>query len=86
MFCANLFFSSTFPPPIILTPLLQMAYKKVDEEAVYKCTGNPLPEIIRRIVEVLLNEEFPAAYQEVLAIKTGSFPFLSSLIYIYIYI
>uniref|UniRef100_A0A7S4KTG7 AAA+ ATPase domain-containing protein n=1 Tax=Paramoeba aestuarina TaxID=180227 RepID=A0A7S4KTG7_9EUKA len=49
-----------------------MAYSKVDEEAVYKCTGNPLPEIIRRIVEILLNEEFSGAYQEILAIKTGA--------------
>jgi len=64
----------------------QMAYNKVTEETVYRCTGNPLPSDIRRIVEILLNEEFSVAFQEISLIKSTvgiALPDIISEIYLY---
>lgn len=39
-----------------------MASGKVDEAAVYQCTGNPLPQDVEQIVNWLLNESFVDCY------------------------
>lgn len=40
-----------------------MAHEEVNEETVYTCTGQPLPNDIAKIVEWMLNENFSTAYQ-----------------------
>ncbi|CAK9140697.1 unnamed protein product, partial [Ilex paraguariensis] len=40
-----------------------MAYQQITEEAVYLCTGNPLPKDIERISHWLLNEPFAASFR-----------------------
>ena len=40
-----------------------MAYDTVDQRTVYLCTGQPLPEDIKQIVEWMLSEDFMTAYQ-----------------------
>lgn len=40
-----------------------MAYDEVTENAVYLCTGQPLPSDIAQIVEWMLNEDFSTAYK-----------------------
>lgn len=42
--------------------------EEVTEDAVYRCTGNPLPSDILTIIDVLLNQPFAAAYERILAI------------------
>ena len=39
-----------------------MAHDEVNEETVYTCTGQPLPNDIAKIVEWILNEDFSTAY------------------------
>ena len=40
-------------------------YDKVDEEAVYNCTGQPQPQHVDSIVSTMLRDEFTTAYQRV---------------------
>lgn len=42
-----------------------MAFATVDEEAVYLCTGNPLPRDIEAVVNWLLNDDFTAAFRRI---------------------
>ncbi len=39
-----------------------MSATEVTEEAVYTCTGSPLPRDIQQRVESMLNEDFVTAY------------------------
>lgn len=45
------------------------AYDRVDEVAVYNCTGNPYPSDIEAIVKSMMNEEFATAYQHCSTLK-----------------
>ncbi|KAK8970962.1 hypothetical protein KSP40_PGU009617 [Platanthera guangdongensis] len=47
----------------------QMASQHVTEEAVYLCTGNPLPKDIEQIAYWLLNEPFTASYKYISGVK-----------------
>jgi replication factor C subunit 3/5 len=38
------------------------AYGLIDQDQIYKCTGNPRPEDIERIYTWLMNDEFTTAY------------------------
>ena len=40
-------------------------YGKVDEDAVYKCTGSPHPRQIAQIVERMLNDEFQTSFKRI---------------------
>jgi DNA polymerase III delta prime subunit len=40
-----------------------MAFDEVDGDAVYLCTGNPMPRDIEAVVNWLLNEEFNEAFE-----------------------
>ena len=40
-----------------------MAAGKVDERAVYLCTGNPLPEDLQTIANWLFNEDFATCFE-----------------------
>lgn len=42
----------------------------VNEEAVYACTGNPLPQDIRTMVECMLNMDVPTCFSRINDIKT----------------
>ncbi|KAJ7536426.1 hypothetical protein O6H91_12G069100 [Diphasiastrum complanatum] len=48
----------------------QMSSPHVSEEAVYLCTGSPMPKDIEQIAYWLLNESFVTAYQSVSQMKT----------------
>ncbi|PKA61556.1 hypothetical protein AXF42_Ash018844 [Apostasia shenzhenica] len=48
----------------------QMASHHVTEEAVYLCTGNPMPKDIEQITYWLLNEPFTASFRYISDIKT----------------
>lgn len=39
------------------------AYDRIDELAVYNCTGNPLPADVEKIVDIMMNSEFTAAHK-----------------------
>ena len=39
-----------------------MAFDKVDQDAVYLCTGNPLPRDIEEVVRLLFNAPFNEAF------------------------
>ena len=43
-----------------------MASQQITEEAVYLCTGNPLPKDIEQISYWLLNESFTASFDRIL--------------------
>ena len=43
-----------------------MASQQITEEAVYLCTGNPLPKDIEQISYWLLNESFAASFDRIL--------------------
>jgi hypothetical protein len=43
----------------------------VDEEAVYLCTGNPMPRDIQTIVNWLFNEPFQQAYTKIAEMQVG---------------
>ncbi|PIN17049.1 Replication factor C, subunit RFC5 [Handroanthus impetiginosus] len=47
-----------------------MASQQITEEAVYLCTGNPLPRDIEQISHWLLNESFTTSCQRISEIKT----------------
>ncbi|CAK7346946.1 unnamed protein product [Dovyalis caffra] len=47
-----------------------MASQQITEEAVYLCTGNPLPKDIEQITHWLLNESFAESYKRIFEIKT----------------
>lgn len=40
-----------------------MAYDGVNTRSVYLCTGQPLPDDIKMIIECMLSEDFTTAYQ-----------------------
>lgn len=42
-----------------------MASQQITEEAVYLCTGNPLPNDIEQISHWLLNEPFAVSYRRI---------------------
>ncbi|KNZ47471.1 replication factor C subunit 3/5 [Puccinia sorghi] len=44
-------------------------YGKVDEDAVYECTGSPHPKQIEEIVESMMNEEFQTSFKRIQDIK-----------------
>lgn len=46
------------------------AYDRIDEAAVYNCTGNPFPADIKAMVSSMMNDEFTSAYTHVSALKT----------------
>ncbi|CAM8983177.1 unnamed protein product [Rhodiola kirilowii] len=46
-----------------------MASQKITEEAVYLCTGNPLPKDIELIAFLLLNETFADSYNKISTMK-----------------
>jgi replication factor C subunit 3/5 len=46
-----------------------MSFGKVNEDAVYACTGNPSPSEIQKILDLMVNQPFEKAYNEVLLIK-----------------
>ncbi|KAK4775632.1 hypothetical protein SAY87_023593 [Trapa incisa] len=46
-----------------------MASQQITEEAVYLCTGNPLPKDIEQIAYWLLNESFATSYKQISEIK-----------------
>lgn len=45
------------------------AYDRIDEEAIYNCTGNPFPADIEAIVKSMMNDEFTTSYQTISQIK-----------------
>nr|KYP55130.1 Replication factor C subunit 5 [Cajanus cajan] len=47
-----------------------MASEQITEEAVYLCTGNPLPKDIEQISYWLLNEQFADSFQRINEMKT----------------
>ncbi|KAL8482205.1 hypothetical protein ACS0TY_027803 [Phlomoides rotata] len=47
-----------------------MAAQQITEEAVYLCTGNPLPKDIEQICHWLLNESFTTSFHRISEIKT----------------
>lgn len=47
-----------------------MASQQITEEAVYLCTGNPLPRDIEQISHWLLNEPFAVSWRKISEIKT----------------
>ncbi|KAG0589725.1 hypothetical protein KC19_1G042700 [Ceratodon purpureus] len=49
----------------------QMASPHLTEEAVYLCTGNPMPKDIEQIAFWLLNEPFDTSYQKITQMKTS---------------
>ena len=38
------------------------AYDKIDETAVYNCTGNPDPKDIERVVQSMMSDEFGTSF------------------------
>jgi replication factor C subunit 3/5 len=50
------------------------AYDKIDETAVYTCTGNPQPKDIERVVQSMMSDEFGTSYSR----KSLSSPLLDS--------
>ncbi|KAG6549586.1 hypothetical protein Mapa_008968 [Marchantia paleacea] len=49
----------------------QMASPHVTEEAVYQCTGNPMPKDVQAICHWLLNESFTTAYKNIQEMKSN---------------
>lgn len=75
-----------FSGPVILTilhvfpPCLQsthMASQHINEEAVYLCTGNPMPKDIEQIAYWLLNESFKSAFNCILPDSLEIFAYIS---------
>ncbi|KAG9297769.1 hypothetical protein G9A89_011284 [Geosiphon pyriformis] len=46
------------------------AYDFIDESDVYNCTGNPEPQDIQFIIEVMSSDEFATAYSKIMKLKT----------------
>lgn len=38
------------------------AFDRIDETAIYACTGHPQPKDIQRIVDTMMNDDFTTAY------------------------
>lgn len=38
------------------------AYDRIDDTAIYTCTGHPHPKDIQRIVDTMMNDDFTTAY------------------------
>jgi len=47
-----------------------MAFGIVNEENVYKCTGNPLPRDIEKIINILFNDPFTDAFAKIHSLST----------------
>ncbi|CAO3589224.1 unnamed protein product [Absidia cylindrospora] len=45
-------------------------YDRVDEAAIYNCTGNPQPEHIESILNSMLKDEYTTAYQKIERLKS----------------
>ncbi|MCO5598639.1 hypothetical protein L7F22_052736 [Adiantum nelumboides] len=56
------------------------AYDRIDETAVYNCTGNPHPADIEKIVETMMQSEFTTAYKHVSELKTSKGMALADLV------
>lgn len=52
-----------------------MAHDEVNEDSVYSCTGQPLPNDVAKIVEWMLNEDFTTAYQSEDIVSFGGFSY-----------
>lgn len=61
------FLPHSFPPYLLKSTA--MSFDRVDENAVYQCTGQPHPHDIEQIVQWMLNEDFTTAYQSNRACK-----------------
>ncbi|KAI8074218.1 P-loop containing nucleoside triphosphate hydrolase protein [Gilbertella persicaria] len=48
------------------------AYDRVDEAAIYNCTGNPQPQDIERIFKWMMSEEFTTAYSNIEKLRKES--------------
>ncbi|ORX37035.1 P-loop containing nucleoside triphosphate hydrolase protein [Kockovaella imperatae] len=46
------------------------AYDRIDESAVYNCTGNPDPKDIERVVQSMMSDEFGTSFNLITALKT----------------
>ncbi|KAK0526825.1 Subunit of heteropentameric Replication factor C (RF-C) [Tilletia horrida] len=53
---------------------------RIDEEAVYNCTGNPRPADVRSMVHSMMKDEFTTAYNNVSAMKLAKGMALADLI------
>lgn len=38
------------------------AFDRIDDTAIYTCTGHPHPKDIQRIVDTMMNDDFTTAY------------------------
>jgi replication factor C subunit 3/5 len=38
------------------------AFDRIDETAIYTCTGHPQPKDIQRIIDSMMNDDFTTAY------------------------
>uniref|UniRef100_A0A4W3HUD8 Activator 1 subunit 5 n=1 Tax=Callorhinchus milii TaxID=7868 RepID=A0A4W3HUD8_CALMI len=47
-----------------------MAYDRVTEDTVYRCTGHPLKSDIANILDWMLNKDFTTAYKNIMELKT----------------
>ncbi|KAJ3038300.1 hypothetical protein HDV00_000811 [Rhizophlyctis rosea] len=56
------------------------AYDTVTEDAVYTCTGSPLPKDINRIASILFESDFSSAYTSIQRMKTDKGLALSDII------
>jgi hypothetical protein len=58
------------------------AYDKIDETAVYTCTGNPQPKDIERVVQSMMSDEFGTSYsRESLSSSLLLFPVLAHILF-----
>eukprot|EP01132_Coremiostelium_polycephalum_P006631 gene6631-8203_t len=46
-----------------------MTFDQVNEEEVYKCTGNPTPSDISNILNWIFNDNYPNAYKNIIELK-----------------
>nr|XP_002129710.1 replication factor C subunit 5 [Ciona intestinalis] len=46
-----------------------MAYNEVDEDGVYKCTGRPRRDDIKKIMKWMLNEDYTTAYRSIMELN-----------------
>lgn len=47
----------------VLRQACHAAYDRIDETAVYNCTGNPHPADVETIVDTMMNAEFTTAHK-----------------------
>lgn len=55
----------TYSIALIFVQSTHMASQQITEEAVYLCTGNPLPKDIELISYWLLNEQFADSFKSI---------------------